>query len=68
MMLEFVHSMLVSEPPGESREDAGAGGGKKEGEVFAQRLVGEDKLRLLLVRIAEIAFGRVYTNTLGAFV
>jgi hypothetical protein len=54
---------------GESREDAGAGGGgKKEGEVFAQRLVGEDELRLPLVRIAEIAFGRVYTNTLGAFV
>jgi hypothetical protein len=47
---------------GESREDAGAGG------VFAQRLVGEDELRLPLVRIAEIAFGRVYTNTLGAFV
>jgi hypothetical protein len=38
------------------------------GEVFAQRLVGEDELRLPLVRIAEIAFGRVYTNTLGAFV
>jgi hypothetical protein len=53
---------------GESREDAGADGGKKEGEVFAQRLVGEDELRLPLVRIAEIAFGRVYTNTLGAFV
>jgi hypothetical protein len=54
---------------GESREDAGAGGGKKEGEVFAQRLVGEDEeLRLPLDRIAEIAFGRVYTSTLGAFV
>jgi hypothetical protein len=35
---------------------------KKEGEVFAQRLVGEDELRLPLVRIAELALGE-YTPT-----